>query len=130
MQVSADTLSLVQIKLDPDEPTFQEAEKDKIAKQQGKPLLMEEAMSSIVDTNYLTGEDYILEINSVDTWFTDSNGIFGFILIGSVLVCIFIPLVVFIIVKYFGLKVHFGKMNPTVSKLVTTATVLRPISTS
>ena len=48
-------------------------------------------MSSIVDTKYLTGEDYILEMNSLDTWFTESNGIFGFILVASVLVCIFIP---------------------------------------
>ena len=130
MQLSADTLSPVPIDLDPDEPTFQEAEKDKIAKQQGKLLLLEEAMSSIVDTKYLTGEDYILQMNDVDTWFTDSNGIFGFILVASVLVCIFIPLLVFIIVKYFDLKVHFGKMNSTLSKLVTTATALRSIATT
>ena len=130
MQLSADTLSPVPIELDPDEPTFQEAEKDKIAKQQSKPLLLEEAMSSIVDTKYLTGENYILEMNDVDTWFTDSNGIFGFILVASVLVCIFIPLVIYIIVKYFGLKVHFGKMNSTLSKLVTTATALRTIGTT
>ena len=95
-----------------------------------KPLLLEEAMSSIVDTKYLTGEDYILEMNSVDTWFTESNGIFGFFLVASVLVCIFIPLVIFIIVKYFGLKVHFGKMNSTLSKLVTTATALKSIGAS
>ena len=87
-------------------------------------------MSSIVDTKYLTGEDYILEMNSLDTWFTESNGIFGFILVASVLVCIFIPLVIFIMVKYFGLKVHFGKMNSTLSKLVTTATALKSIGTS
>ena len=60
--------------------------KTEIAKQQGKPLLLEEAMSLIVDTKYLTGEDYILEMNSVDTWFTESNGIFGFILVASILV--------------------------------------------
>ena len=130
MELSADTLSPVPIELDPDEPAFQEAEKDRIAKQQGKPLLLEEAMSSIVDTKYLTGEDYILEMNSVDTWFTESNGIFGFILVASVLVCIFIPLVIFIMVKYFGLKVHFGKMNSTLSKLVTTATALKSIGTT
>ena len=130
MELSADTLSPVPIELDPEEPTFQEVEKDKIAKQQGKPLLLEEAMSSIVDTKYLTGEDYILEMNSVDTWFTELNGIFGFILVASVLVCIFIPLVIFIMVKYFGLKVHFGKMNSTLSKLVTTATALKSIGTS
>ena len=130
MELSADTLSPVPIELDPEEPTFQEVEKDKIAKQQGKPLLLEEAMSSIVDTKYLTGEDYILEMNSLDTWFTELNGIFGFILVASVLVCIFIPLVIFIMVKYFGLKVHFGKMNSTLSKLVTTATALKSIGTS
>ena len=130
MELSADTLSPVPIELDPDEPAFQEAEKDRIAKQQGKPLLLEEAMSSIADTKYLTGEDYILEMNSVDTWFTESNGIFGFILVASILVCIFIPLVIFIMVKYFGLKVHFGKMNSTLSKLVTTATALKSIGTT
>ena len=73
MQLSVDTLSPVPIELDPDEPAFQEAEKDKIAKQQGKPLLLEEAMSSIKDTKYLTGEDYVLEMNSVDTLLCSRN---------------------------------------------------------
>ena len=46
------------------------------------------------------------------------------------IVVILVPLVIVVLVKYFGLKVHFGKMNSTLSKLVTTATALRSIATT
>ena len=64
----------------------------------------------------------------MNTWFTESNGTLGFMLVASILVCLLIPLVLVIAVKYFGLKIHFGKMNSTLSKLVTTASALQSIS--
>ena len=103
-------------------------QKGEVAKEQGKPLLLEKAMSSIEDTKYLSGEDYILEMNKMSTWFTESNGTLGFMLVASVLVITLIPLVILVVMKYFGLKVHFGKMNSTLSKLVTTAGVLQSIT--
>ena len=39
-----------------------------------------------------------------------------------------IPLVLLMVIKYFGLKVHFEKMNSTLSKLVTTASALQSIT--
>ena len=68
-------------------------------------------MSSIEDTKYLSGEDYILEMNKMNTWFTESNGTLGFMLVGNILACLLIPLVLVVVVKYFGLKIHFEKMN-------------------
>ena len=123
MQLSADTLSLVPIELDPTEPDFYSVEKCEVAKEQGKPLLLEEAMSSIEDTKYLSGE----EMNTMSRWCTESNEILGFMLLTSMLVFLFIPLVILVVMKYFGLKVYFGKMNSTLSKLVTTASVLQSI---
>ena len=127
MQLSADTLSPIPIEIDPKEPDFYSVTKREIAKEQGKPLLLEEAMSSIEDTKYLSGEDYILEMNKMDTWFTESNGTMGFMLVASILACLLIPLVIVVLIKYFGLKVHFGKMNSTLGKLVTTASALQSI---
>ena len=128
MQLCADTLSPVPIKLDYTKPGFYLVEKGEVAKEQGKPLLLEEAMSSIEDTKYLLGEDYILEMNKVSTWFTESNGTLGFMLVASILVILMIPLVILVVMKYFVLKVHFGKMNLTLSKLVTTASALQSIT--
>ena len=130
MQLSADTLSPMPIELDPEEPTFQEAHNSEIAKEQGKPLLLEEAMSSITETKYLSGEDYVLAMNKMSKWFTESNGTLGFMFVACIIVIVLVPLVIVILVKYFGLKVHFGKMNSTLSKLVTTATALRSIATT
>ena len=127
MQLSADTLSPIAIEIYPKEPDFYSVTKGEIAKEQGKPLLLEEAMSSIEDTKYLSGEDYILEMNKMNTWFTESNGTMGFMLVASILACLLIPLVIVVLIKYFGLKVHFGKMNSTLGKLVTTASTLQSI---
>ena len=128
MQLNADTLSEIPIGLDPKEPYFYLAEKSEIAKDKGKPLLLEEAMSSIKDTKYLSGEDYILEMNKMNNWFTESNGTIGFMLVASIITCLLIPLVLVVVVKYFGLKVDFGKMNSTLGKLVTTASALQSIT--
>ena len=128
MQPNADTLSEIPIDLDPKEPDFYSVKKGEIAKEQDKPLLLEEAMSSIEDTKYLSGEDYILEMNKMNTWFTESNGTLGFMLVASILVCLLIPLVLVVVIKYFGLKIHFGKMNSTLGKLVATASALQSIS--
>ena len=128
MQLSVDTLSPVPIELDPTEPDFYSVEKGKVSKEKGKPLLLEEAMSSIEDTKYLSEEDYILEMNKMSTWFTESNGTLCFMLAASILVILSIPLVILVVMKYFGLKVHFGKMNSTLSKLATTAGVLQSIT--
>ena len=49
-------------------------------------------------------------------------------LVASVLVILLIPLVILVVMKYFGLKVHFGKMNSTLSKLVTTASALQTVT--
>ena len=87
-------------------------------------------MASIEKTKYLSIEDYILEMNKMNTWFTESNGTMGFMLVASIVVCFLIPLVVLIVVKYFGLKVHFGKMNSTLGKLITTASTLKAIGTA
>ena len=84
MQLSADTLSPMPIELDPEEPTFQEAHNSEIAKEQGKPLLLEEAMSSITETKYLSGEDYVLEMNKMSRWFTESNGTLGFMFVACI----------------------------------------------
>ena len=130
MKLSADTLSPVPIELDPKEPGFYSVKKGEIAKEQDKPLLLEEAMASIENTKYLSSEDYILEMNKMNTWFTESNRTMGFMLVVSIVVCFLIPLVILIVVKYFGLKVHFGKMNSTLGKLVTTASALQVIGTT
>ena len=49
-------------------------------------------------------------------------------LVASILVILLIPLVILVVMKYFGLKIHFGKVNSTLSKLVTTAGVLQSIT--
>ena len=85
-------------------------------------------MSSIQDTKYLSGEDYILEMNKMNTWFTELDGTMGFMLGATILACLLIPLVLVVLIKYFGLKVHFGKMNSSLGNLVTTASALQSIS--
>ena len=47
-------------------------------------------MSSIEDIKYLSGEDYILEMNKMSTWFTESNGTLGFMLVANILVILLI----------------------------------------
>ena len=64
----------------------------------------------------------------MDTWFTGKNRTLGFMLIASILVCLLVPLVLLVVAKYFGLKIHLRKMNSNLSKLVTTAIALQAIS--
>ena len=48
-------------------------------------------MSSIEDIKYLSGEDYILEMNIMSTWFTEFHGTLGFMLVANILVILLIP---------------------------------------
>ena len=126
LTLKGDYLSLKPTNLDPVEPEFKKISKIDIAKRRNKPLLLEEAMTSVGENvKYLTGEDYNLAMNTLDSWFTEDNSILGFMFVACIVVLVLIPLVFIVLVKYFGLKVHFGKMNSTISKLVTASSVLK-----
>ena len=125
LNLTANSLMKVPIELDPVEPVLQTVKSSEVAKsRKGKPLLLKDAMTAVDQVKYLTGEDYTMDMNKLYNWFTGDNSIFGFMFIACLVTIILIPILIFIAVKYLGLKVHFGKLNSTVGKLVTAASAV------
>ena len=48
-------------------------------------------------------------MNNPTNWFNGDNKWYGFMAIGTILAVLFIPVVIFVLVKYFGLKFQFDK---------------------
>ena len=47
--------------------------------------------------------------------------------IGMILAVLFIPVVIFVLVKFFGLKFQFDKTSATITKLLTMVKVIPPV---
>ena len=67
-------------------------------------------------------------MNNPSNWFNGDNKWYGFMAIGTVLAVLFIPAIVFVLVKFFGLKFQFDKTSVTIAKLLTLVKVLPPVN--
>ena len=66
-------------------------------------------------------------MNNPMNWFNGANKWYGFMAIGTILAVLFIPVVFFVLVKFFGLKFQFDKTSATITKLLTMVKVIPPV---
>ena len=65
-------------------------------------------------------------MNNPTNWFIGDNKWYEFMAIGTILAVLFIPVVIFVLVKFFGLKFQFDKTSATITKLLTMVKVIPP----
>ena len=66
-------------------------------------------------------------MNNPTNWFNGDSKWYGLMAIGTILVVLFIPVVIFVLVKFFGLKFQFDKTSATITKLLTMIKVVSPV---
>ena len=119
------TLLSKPLDLDPIEPKSIKVTEDDILPEIGlEPLAMEKAMKNYEDTRYKSHIDYMLDLNNLETWFTGDNSVFGAMFVGCILTFFLIPVIIIILVKYFGLKIHFRKLNSAVGRILAVTNAL------
>ena len=66
-------------------------------------------------------------MNNPTNGFNGDNKWYGFMAICTILAVLFIPVVIFVLVKFFGLKFQFDKTSATITKLLTMVKVIPPV---
>ena len=112
------TLYKKPIKYDPVEPFIVTEDEVEVLDAFHPAVLLDEAMKDIQTKRYATKQDYAMAMNDPENWFSGDNKWYGFIAIACIIAMCAIPIVLFILVKYFGLKIQFNKMNSVVTKLL------------
>ena len=106
------------ITYDPIEPMIITEDEDEVLDTFHPPVLLEDAMRKIEVKRYATKQDYAMAMNDPENWFSGDNKWYGFIAIACIIAMCAIPVILFILVKFFGLKIQFNKMNSVVTKLL------------
>ena len=102
-------------------------EENEILGQDCPVVSLKENMQNILYKRFATKQDYALAMNNPTNWFNGDNKWYGFMAIGTILAVLFIPVIVFILVKFFGLKFQFDKTSATITKLLTMVKVITPV---
>ena len=126
-EVTDMTLYREPIEYDSLEPIIVLEEEDEILGQDCPAVSLKETMENILYKRFATKQDYALAINNPTNWFNGDNKWYGFMAIGTILVVLFIPVVIFVLVKFFGLKFQFDKTSATITKLLTMVKVIPPV---
>ena len=88
---------------------------------------LKETMQNILYKSFATKQDYALAMNNPTNWFNSDNKWYGFMVIGTILAVLFIPVIIFVLVKFFGLKFQFDKTSVTITKLLTMVKLIPPV---
>ena len=108
------------------EPIIVLEEEDEILGQDCPAVSLKETMQNIMYKRFATKQDYSLAMNNPTNWFNGDNKWYGFMAIGTILAVLFIPVVIFVLVKFFGLKFQFDKTSATITKLLTMVKLIPP----
>ena len=108
-EVTDITLYRNPIEYDSLEPLIFLEEEDEILGQDFPAVFLKETMENILYKRFATKQDYALAMNNPTNWFNVDNKWYGFMAIETILAVLFIPVVIFVLVKFFGLKFQFEK---------------------
>ena len=109
------------------EPIIVLEEEDEILRQECPAVSLKETMQNILYKRFATKQDCALAMNNPANWFNGDNKWYGFMAIGTILAVLFIPVIIFVLVKFFGLKFQFDKTSATITKLLTMVKVIPPV---
>ena len=126
-EVTDITLYRKPIEYDSLEPIIVLEEEDEILRQECPAVSLKETMQNILYKRFATKQDYALAMNNPTNWFNGDNKWYGFMAIGTILAVLFIPVIIFVLVKFFGLKFQFDKTSATITKLLTMVKVIPPV---
>ena len=126
-EVTDITLYRKPIEYDSLEPITVLEKEDGILGQDCPAVSLKETMENILYKRFATKQDYALAMNNPTNWFNGDNKWYGFMAIGTILAVLFIPVIIFVLVKFFGLKFQFDKTSATITKLLTMVKVIPPV---
>ena len=87
------------------EPLKVMEEENEILGQDCPVVSLKETMQNILHKGFATKQDYALAMNNPTNWFNGDNKWYGFMAIGTILVILFIPVVIFVLIKFFGSEI-------------------------
>ena len=126
-EVTDITLYRQPIEYDSLEPLIVMEEENEILGQDCPVVALRETMQNILYKRFATKQDYALVMNNPTNWFNGDNKWYGFMAIGTILAVLFIPVVIFVLIKFFGLKFQFDKTSATTTKLLVMIKVIPPV---
>ena len=112
------TLYTRKIEFDPEEPNLI-VEKDPNVLEESSPAVnYREVMDDFGAERFLTKPDLAMSMSEVSHWFESQNSWLTFVGITAILVILLIPVIMFTLYKYCGVRFQFQKVNPILVKLL------------
>ena len=112
------TLYLRKIDFDPEEPNLIIEEDPTVLDKSSPAVNYKEVMSDFGSEKFLTKPDLAMSMSEVSHWFEGQNSWLTFVGISAILVIIVIPVIMFTLYKYCGVRFQFQKVNAILTKLL------------
>ena len=112
------TLYTRKIDFDPEEPNLIIEDDPNVLVENSPAVNYKEVMNDFTAERFLTKPDLAMSMSEVSQWFEGQNSWLTFVGISAILVMILIPIIMFTLYKYCGVRFQFQKVNAILAKLL------------
>ena len=112
------TLYTEKIDFDPEEPNLIVEEDPNVLEEISPAVNYKEVMNDFETERFLTKPDLAMSMSEVSQWFEGQNSWLTFVGISAILVIVLIPVIMFTLYKYCGVRFQFQKVNAILAKLL------------
>ena len=112
-------------KVDPKEPVVLVEENPDVLDKSQAYVSLREAMDDVQRRRYATKQDAALANDNPENWFRGDNKPFGFVVIGTSLAVLSIPVIYILVVKFFGLKASVQNSSKAITKILGTMRAMK-----
>ena len=112
------TLYTGKIDFDPEEPNLIVEEDPNVLEENSPAVNYREVMNHFGAEIFLTKPDLAMSMSEVSHWFEGQNSWLTFVGIVAILVVIIIPIIMFTLCKYCGVRFQFQKVHAILAKLL------------
>ena len=112
------TLYTEKIDFDPEEPDLIVEEDPNVLEEISPAVNYKEVMEDFETARFLTKPDLAMSMSEVSQWFEGQNSWLTFVGISAILVIALIPVIMFTLYKYCGVRFQFQKVNAILAKLL------------
>ena len=106
------------IEFDPEEPNLIIEEDLNVLEESSPAVNYKEVMNDFKAERFLTKPDLAMSMSEVSHWFEGQNSWLTFVGIAAILVMVIIPVIMFTLYKYCGVRFQFQKVNAILAKLL------------
>ena len=112
------TLYPRKINFDPEEPNLIIEDDPNVLVENSPAVNYKEVMNDFTAERFLTKPDLAMSMSEVSQWFEGQNSWLTFVGISAIMVMIIIPIIMFTLYKYCGVRFQFQKVNAILAKLL------------